>query len=276
MKALARAIVRLYPVAWRRRYEDEVLSIIDAGPVRLSDVCGLLRNGITERVLSLYEPSRHITAYRFITGLALAAYVTVLFLAVLVAGAIPFAVGYLFQRVAGPVPAEWLDAGFWLLLPVFLVLIVPSYIRFFRLQLAHMKAGTPLPPQATKLRWVIVGGYLALSFFTGLETDLSFPEVFRAVSRSWFLVFVLWDVPEDFDTRWPGRGLFETLGRLRSGRHDLRWARMELDRCEGLYAGREPGPELRAARAEMDRLTAEEANAMAALDAMGYHARFSG
>ncbi|MBM3751340.1 MAG: hypothetical protein FJW21_09195 [Acidimicrobiia bacterium] len=88
-------------------------------------------------------------------------------------------------------------------------------------------------------------------------------------------MYVLWDFPEAVDSRWPGRGLFETLGRLRSAHHDLRWAKMELDRCEGLYAGREPGPELRAARAEMDRLTAEEANAMAALDAMGYHARFS-
>ncbi|MBM3751339.1 MAG: hypothetical protein FJW21_09190 [Acidimicrobiia bacterium] len=184
MTSLARSIVRLYPRAWRRRYEDEVLSIIDAGPVRIGDVCGLLRNGITERVLSLYEPSRHITAYRFITGMTLLAYITVLFLVVLVAGFIPFAVGYLIQWTAGPLPAEWLDTVFWLFVPAFLVLIVPAYIRFFRLQLVHMKAGTPLLRLATKLRWIIVGGYVVLSFLTGVEADLSFHQSVLAASRS--------------------------------------------------------------------------------------------
>lgn len=276
MKALARGIVRCYPAAWRRRYEDEVLSLIDAGSVRLGDVCGLLRNGITERVLSLYEPSRHITSYRFISGMALLTYITALVLVVLVVGAIPFALGYLIQRTAGPMPTEWLDTVAWFYLPLFVLLVLPGFVRLFRLQLARLKTGAALPAQATRLRWMVILGYAGLTFLTGLQTDLSLRQSINALTQAWVLVFILWEIPEDVGTQWPGSQLFDALGRLRSAHHDLRWARMELDRCEGLYAGRDPGPELRAARAEMDRLTAEEADAMAALDAMGYHARFSG
>jgi hypothetical protein len=279
LRHLARTIVNRYPAAWRERYADEVTALIEAGPVRLGDVCGLLRHCITERTLALYEPSRHISAFRLISGTALMVYIFVLFLAVLVVGSIPFALGYLIQRTAGPLPEEWLDTVSWLFLPVFLVLVVPAFVRFFRLQLARANTGMPLSPQAAQLRWMIIGSYAALTFLVGLQTDLqtdlSLRHIFNVMPQSWILVFVLWEVPEDINTRWPGRGLFETLGRLRSARYDLRWARMELERCEGIYAGREPGPELRAARAEMERLIQAEADAMAALDAMGYHARFA-
>jgi hypothetical protein len=258
----------MYPRAWRRRYEDEVVSLIDSGPVRLGDVCGLLRNGITERVLSLYEPSRHITAYRFITGLALMLFILVMMLAVFTVGAVPFALGYLVQMAIGRVTSDWLY------LLMFLLLFLP-YGRLQRLKWIHMKSGTPLPASATRLRWIAVGGFAGFSMLAGMESDLAFRWWSLPVIHSWILAQML--LPDDLDgVRWPGMGLFETLGRLHSVRHDLRWAKMELDRCEGLYAGREPGPELRAARAEMDRLTTDEANAMAALDAMGYHARFQG
>jgi uncharacterized membrane protein len=271
---LARLIVRMSPSAWRERYEDEVLALVDDGAVRLGDVCGLLRHCITERVLALYEPGRHISAYRFISGMALLTYIAVLFLAVASVGASVFGMGYLVQRLFGPFPSEWLDTIAWLYLPIFLLLVVPAFVRLFRLRSAQMKTGTPLPPEAARLRWMIIGGYVMLTFLNGLGTDLSFGQLFSAVMRSWILVFMLWEFPEDININWPGRGLFETLGRLRSVRYDLRWARMELERCEGIYAGREPGPELRAARAEMERLLAAEQTALSELDAMGYQARF--
>jgi hypothetical protein len=278
MNAIARFIVRCYPAAWRERYEDEVLELLGAGRVRLADVCGLLRHCITERVLALYEPGRHISAYRFISGMALLAYIAVMFLAVIVVGAFPFAAGFGVQRLVGPFPADWVDTLAWLALPVFLLTLVVGWVRLFRLQ-SGRQAATPLPPEATRLRWMVIGGYAGLMFFVGLEAGLeaevSFRRLYHHFLQSWVVVYLLWVLPEDFDDlRWPGRGLFETLGRLRSARYDLRWARMELDRCEGLYAGRDPGPELRAARVEMERLLAAEQTALSELDAMGYHARF--
>jgi len=274
MNAIARFIVRCYPTAWRERYEDEVLELLGAGRVRLADVCGLLRHCITERVLALYEPGRHISAYRFISGMALLAYIAVLFLAIMVAGSIPFALGYLVQRLAGPFPPDSLDTLAWLFLPVLLLLAVPAWVRLFRLQLRRLP-GTPLPAVATRLRWTVIGAFAGLAFFGGLDAEVTVRESFQHFLRSWVVVYLFWVLPDDLeDLRWPGMGLFETLGRLRSARYDLRWARMELDRCEGLYAGRDPGPELRAARTEMERLQTAEQTALRELDAMGYHARF--
>jgi hypothetical protein len=37
MSRLALAIIRRYPEAWRRRYEGEVLALIEDSPVRLRD-----------------------------------------------------------------------------------------------------------------------------------------------------------------------------------------------------------------------------------------------
>jgi len=274
MNAIARFIVRWYPAAWRERYADEVMELVGAGPVRLGDVCGLLRHCITERVLALYEPGRHISAYRFISGMALLAYIAVMFIAVIFVGSIPFALGYLVQRLAGPFPADLLDTVAWLLLPVLLLLVVPAWVRLLRLQLQRLP-GTPLPAVATRLRWTVLGAFAGLAFFGGLEAEVSVRESVQHFVRSWVVVYLFWALPDDLeDLRWPGMGLFEALGQLRAVRYDLRWARMELDRCEGLYAGRDAGPELRAARAEMERLQAAEHTALSELDAMGYHARF--
>jgi len=260
MKAIARSLVRLHPPAWRARYGDEVEALVEVGPVRLGDVGGLLRNCITERVLSLYEPSRHITAYRFISGITLLTYFSVLLVASLLVASVPFVAGYGLQRLAGPFPPALMDGLWWLYLLVFLGLVIPSWV----VKALRMKTGN---------RPVRLGAYGMLAFLIGLTSDLSFRQIFISVWLPWVLVTQLFE-PEG-EVRWPGHELFDALGRLRSARSDLRWAGMELDRCEGLCAGREPGPELRAARAEMDRLSANEASAMASLVAMGYHARYA-
>lgn len=273
LQHLARAIAQRYPATWRARYEAEVLALIDAGTVRLRDVVDLLRGCIRERVLALYEPSRHISAYRLISGIALTAFIVVIGIGTFAVSAVPFLLGYGIQRLAGPFPAHLTDTVEWALLPLFLGLIIWAFIRLFRLQFAHIRSGASLPPAAAKFMWILFACYGGMAFVGGLSSELSFRSSYTSMFWSWVLLTQMWQ-PTD-PVRWPGSDLFETLGRLRVARYDLRWARMELDRCEGIYEGRDPGPELRAARAEMDRLMAVEADAMAALDAMGYHARFS-
>jgi hypothetical protein len=268
MNAIARSIVRCYPRAWRERYEDEVLELIDAGPIRLGDVCGLLRHCISERVLALYEPSRHITAYRFISGLALLVYFTVLTVAACAAGALPFLLGAVLRVTLGPFPEQYTDAVGWILLPVFALAVVLHMRQLFRFR--HSET-TP-SPAIGRAAWIMLVSYGALVFTIGLSEEFSFRLALHHGLFTWLVLQA--DRLPPAAAQWPGGNLFETLGRLRSARNDLRWARMELDRCEGLYAGRDPGPDLRAARAELSRLTTEEANAMAELDAMGYHARF--
>jgi len=272
MNAIARFIVRWYPAAWRERYEDEVLELLGSGRVRLADVCGLLRHCITERVLALYEPGRHISAYRFISGLTLLAYVSVLTVGTILVGAVPYFLGAVTRVTAGPFPERLTDAVGWILLSVFLVTVCWHLGQLFRSRTQQGKGSTMLVPMIDRAGWLLLLSYGALVFHRGLSTDLSFGNAFHHGLFVW-LVAVQYLQPDN-GMQWPGGNLFETLGRLRSARYDLRWARMELDRCEGLYAGRDPGPDLRAARAEMERLLAAEQTAVGELDAMGYHARF--
>jgi hypothetical protein len=273
LKSLARAIVRRYPAAWRERYEDEVLALVDAGAVRPRDVVDLLRGWIRERVLALYEPSRHIPAFRLISGLALAAFVTVMVVGTLAVAAVPVLCGYLIRLATGPLPVGTLDAMEWALLPFFILPLGISWIQLYRLQWAHVKTGAPLPPTFARHRLVVLGVCGGMSVLGGMRPDISFESSYVFVLYPWMVLTHFYEPPAD--AKWPGNDLFETLGRLRSVRYDLRWARMELDRCEGIYEGREPGPELRAARAEIARLMGAEADALASLDAMGYHARFA-
>lgn len=273
MQNVARAIAHGYPAAWRDRYEVEVLALIDAGAIRLRDVIDLLRGCIRERVLALYEPSRHISAFRLISGIALLAWLSMLLVGSLLLAAVPFGVGYVLKVTLGPFPEDVMDTVAWLYLPLFLGFVIWSFLGLFRLRFASIKSGSPLPPAAAKLRWVLLTAYGVLLVHNGMTFDGAYRRMFSPVLMMWFLSFQIQDPPNEI--RWPGDGLFDALGRLRSARYDLRWARMELDRCEGIYEGRDPGPELRAARVEMDRLIASEADAIAALNAMGYHARFS-
>jgi hypothetical protein len=273
MQTLAKSIAHRYPAAWRNRYETEVLSLIDAGSIRLRDVVDLLRGCIRERVLSLYEPSRHISAYRLISGLALTAFISILLIGAVAASAVPFLVGYLIQLAIGPISESILDAVGWALLPLFAGLASWSFIQLFRLRSASIASHAPASAVLSRFRWILIGCFAVVAVLNGMSTVHVSDAAYNDLLMPSVLLLQLWE-PQD-GIRWPGSDLFETLGRLRVVRYDLRWAQMELDRCEGIYAGREPGPELRAARAEMERLSAAEADTLASLDAMGYHARFA-
>jgi hypothetical protein len=50
LRHLARVIVGRYPAAWRERYEDEVLDLLESAPVRAFDVGELFRNMLVEQV----------------------------------------------------------------------------------------------------------------------------------------------------------------------------------------------------------------------------------
>ncbi len=50
MRALAVGVLRLYPMAWRRRYEEEVRELIEARPVRLRTVADLLAGAFDARI----------------------------------------------------------------------------------------------------------------------------------------------------------------------------------------------------------------------------------
>jgi hypothetical protein len=61
---------------------------------------------------------------------------------------------------------------------------------------------------------------------------------------------------------------------LRSAQHEMKWAAMELQRCERLATRGLPAPlVLEQARAEIERLTRQQNEALATLHGLGYRAR---
>ena len=270
MRALARFLVRWHPKPWRARYEEEVLELLDANRVRLRDLFDLFKSGVTERVLSWYEPSQHITRFRLITSFVIMASVLVGAVVIVAIAGAPFAFGYALASRFAPLPGFLEELADWLY-AVSLAVMFVCYFRLHRRRMARIRLQTPKePPDFRLIRFLAigssVGGFLAGVSMAG-STYQSLSPVFTP------LIFFL-QAFEPTDIRFPGGDLLGALGRHRQAQYDLRWARMELDRCEGLYEGREAGPELRAARSEMERLLGEEAHAIADLDAMGYHARF--
>ena len=270
MRALARSLVHWHPKPWRERYEVEVLELVDANRVRLRDLFDLFKSGVTERVLSWYEPSQHITRFRLITCFVIMASISVGVVVLLALGAAPFAAGYALGARFAPLPGLVEQLANWLYVLTLTATFV-CYFRMHRRRMARLRLQTLKEPADYRLmRLVAIGSALA-SFVAGVSMPGSDYQSISPVLTP--LMFFL-QAFEPTDIRFPGDDLLGALGRHRQPQYDLRWARMELDRCEGLYEGREAGAELRAARSEMERLLGEEARAIADLDAMGYHARF--
>jgi hypothetical protein len=58
-RKLATGIVARYPRAWRERYADEVLALVEDRSAGWGDVFDLIRNAITEWRLSVTSPDEH-------------------------------------------------------------------------------------------------------------------------------------------------------------------------------------------------------------------------
>jgi hypothetical protein len=221
-------------------------------------------------VLSWYEPSQHIIRFRLITCLVVTVCIGVTLVAVFTAGAAPFAAGYALATRFGPLSGFVEEVASWLYV-LSLAATFTCYIRFHRRRMARIRTNAPKEPSDVRLVRLLTAVCVAASFLAGLAMP---GEAYQSFSPAFVPLLFLLQAFEPTGIDFPGGDLLGALGRHRQAQYDLRWARMELERCEGLYAGREAGPELRAARAEMERLLDEEARAVADLDAMSYHSRF--
>ena len=62
MNQLARAILRIYPAAWRARYRDELEELLEARRVRAGDLADLLRGALDARVHPQVRPVLQVAA----------------------------------------------------------------------------------------------------------------------------------------------------------------------------------------------------------------------
>ena len=70
MKRLAFALLRLYPSAWRFRYDVEMRAMLEDYPPTFGDVLGLARCAISERLRSFLDPIAHPFFASLVVGLA--------------------------------------------------------------------------------------------------------------------------------------------------------------------------------------------------------------
>jgi hypothetical protein len=256
-----------YPLPWRARYEDEVLQLLEDSPARWRDVADLTRGLLTERALSLFEPGDH----------PLGTVVTLMLL--------PFPV-VVMCWVSGAFAGSWLRTAFGpssvraggspllgLLLIAGLWLQITWLSRYGRFDLtpsaANLSPPSPQPQWSKKLLRIGVLWFCGV-FLDALLIQWGRPE--PLFSSHFPLVILL-----PFGTQIPIHRLHAEIRygvtRLQELRILMKWARLELTRCESLHASGTSSP-LEKARTEVRHLEEQQAEALATLQGMGYRARF--
>jgi hypothetical protein len=256
-QGLGRWLVRRYPQPWRARYELEVMALLEDSSVRWRDVVDLARGLVVERARALVEPGEHPDATFWLLGFVNLAIVGGMALA-------PVGLGWAARAGFGPPPATWGRTGYVLVAGAFTGLIVLLMVRGTREVMWGFKHGTsPSPRPQAEPRLAIVLGIAILGGFlrswSGVHDYLA----------SLFVMQIM------LSGRWKGPGwrIQSVMLQLAQCRHEMKWARLELDRCELLTAQGMPAP-LDDARANVARIEREREQALAELHANGYRAKF--
>lgn len=253
---LARAIVLRYPPVWRARYADEMLALIDDQPLRWRDVADLARRCLIERARALVEPADRPRLAAFLAGTAhVLLYV---FVGAAFTG-IGVATGWALKQMSAPMSEDVGLVGYLLIT----IAGCRAMVSFWPRRIS--KKPVPFPRVAIWMSVLFVGIVLQ-NWSTGLTGMAAWPIDMGRVYA--FAEFTDWLWPAN-----PLQDAFRTLGGVRES---MKWARMELTRCETLAASGRHVPELANARAEMDRLLAAERDAMAILRGAGYRATIQG
>ena len=256
---LARAIVQRYPLAWRERYADEVLELVGAASVRLSDLGDLIHGLIVERWRELVTADHAPRRTQALLGLL----GPIVVLTVVLASA---GLGRMLQTWGGPWPPQWIGIGGW---TVFALLLITGVGRMRR-----MFQRVPAPPGLTllaALAWlslmVVAAEWGNLIRFEGSGTLLP-------ASPSWRRALFFWIVGTGM-TRdlWPDKSILDAIDQRDAYDEQLRLARAWVEGCHTTMANGLPAP-LAEAEAQVEHLSAELERATAELVARGYRARF--
>ena len=259
---LARALIGRYPRAWRDRYADELLALIEDAPPRWRDLLDLWRGSLTERTRSLIEPA----AYPRLSVAAVILARWVLLPAAIVG--VAFALGLTLSATAGRLD----ETAFELATEALFVLFLGTAIGYLARGLKGALAGSP--------RWSLglPGRLIFLSTWTGLIVLQTWADQLRGGYQIWSWVFSAAWTSNLVLNRLPIRTVHElkdTVEKLMLSREQLSWARMELTRCETLSAqGASNAAELARAQTELSRWQTLQDEAMGTLRQMGYRARF--
>lgn len=236
---LAAAIVERYPRAWRDRYADEMLALIEDLGAGWWDVIDLARGCSSEWRISISDPETHPRAFPITLTTAPIVYAAVLALAFQAAAA---ALAPVLERAVGS-PVVWIRIG----LTIAPALVVGRLILVTHFSLARTT------PRSWLLTWPET--WLCIAFLFGGELSLAWSG--HPFSRSWNLICTFPLCAQLLaNTGDRGRRLHAYTAFVKARRELLRATlrvRMEQSR-PAVFAN---GSALRGAQAEVDRRTRE-------------------
>ena len=262
LSRIARRLIRMYPQAWRERYEEEMVALLDESPAGFADVAelarGLLLEHVRALVLSIDRASRSVT---------ILAALRPTFVVAVTASAIVG--GYLLRR--WPAPPAFSDVAFWLWAVLVLAFVVTKSILDRRRRRSTPHARSVFP---------VRGGLIALpvAFLVIVFYEWAYVESPSDLDRYWShrLVRVFSDlliVRYLSSGLWPGEELLAAFNHLEATEVQLRAAQKWVKGCHEMIALGVPSP-LADAEAEVERWTRERDKALAQAEQFGYRARF--
>jgi hypothetical protein len=253
--AIAQALVRGYPRAWRERYADEVQALVEGGTVTLRDLADLARGCVVERAKALVEPGAHPTWTFWGLG-TVATVLSVLPSLMLALAAMWLGMGLRQQLGAPPSPALIVSLG--------LFAAVVGADTWMRRMTTNV---------CSRIRLGVVVLFL-LFLSTVYWMGPSFARMPHGDIMHWLLLFVwVTTMHRLLGSHWPWRPIFDALERYQAAVEAFQWARMEADRCRTITAAI-PCAEVMAADTSLAQAERERDDALAQLNSHGYRARF--
>lgn len=268
VRALAHAVVRRYPAAWRDRYEAEVRGLIDDASIHFRDLGELLRGLFTERarelLTSVENPRRTASILGFMAPLAGGAFLLVAWLT-----------GYAMRAVVGPLS----DSGQYVGLSLAVVLMIAFFVTWSRgwKRRDGAAAATPgsLPPDVVIVMLPMLFAQVAL-FAVILSGEPEYPSLIPNWLNRVFQLFVWATIAGNLlSSLFPGHALLQAFSQVAFAEGQIRSNEKWVEGCRDMISKGVPSP-LNDALAQVGKWTVERDSARARLKELGYEARFGG
>jgi hypothetical protein len=267
-RAIAHAIVRRYPKAWRQRYEAEVRGLIDDAWIHFRDLGELLRGLLTERVRELLtsaeNSSRTATILGLIGPVSGGLFILIAWLS-----------GYVVKLVGGP----WSDTTEYVALFAVLGLMLASGITWVRGWKRRDRSvwgeSLSVPPAFVVVLLPML--FVEVAIFGAVHSD---EPTYRPLIPMWInsvLNFFLWAgiTGNLMSSLFPGRELLQAFARISYSEGQLRSNEVWVEGCRDMISKGVPSP-LNEALQQVGKWTLERESARRRLKELGYSARFSG
>jgi hypothetical protein len=237
-----------------------MLALLDESHPRWRDVADLAHGLAVETIRALFEPGdRPLTTYALVVGLRAALGIAFVLPAV--------ATGFGARYWLGELPRLVGFAGQLVWLVAFIAFCGQSVRRSIRLTSGpgELDAWTPPFSRGAGTVWLS-------AWFIGVLLAAWGPDG----GNGWLSHLMIGVLASQQLASWPwAHVMHRAIHQLARSKHELKWARMEFERCEGLAAAGAAAP-LAEARDAIVRIDAQRDEAIATLHAMGYRARVAG